>query len=369
MYALFEQYPRLRETVPHVALAELPTPVQRLEHLERELGDALGSGRLYAKRDDLSAHAYGGNKVRNLEFLLGRAVRDQRKTVLTFGTAGSNQAAATAIYANGFDIRTIAMLLPQPNAHYVRLNLLLCRRADAELHYNRVMPGTVLSTLYQLGRHRLREGRFPQIIPPGGTSPLGMAGFVNAALELGRQIDAGDMPEPDYLYAALGTMGTVLGLLLGLKVAGLRTRIVAVRVTEPQFSSMRKAHRLFRRANALLHEADPAFPLVPFPEGDFTIRHDYFGTQYALYTEESVQTVQRVREAEGLELEGTYTGKAFAALLADAEAGKLLGKTALFWITNSSRDLSPEVEGLDYHELPKAFHRYFEQDVQPLDRR
>jgi len=367
MLPLFEQYPGLRERVPHVALGDFPTPVVRMARIEKGLLNPSDEASLFIKRDDLSSTVYGGNKVRNLEFLLGRALHDGKKEVLTFGGAGSNQGVATAIYAEEVGLRGISMLIPQPNAEMVRRNLCMSHRAGAELHHYPGMPCVVAATLYELVRHRVRQGAFPQVIPPGGTSRIGMVGFVNAALELKQQVDAGVAPAPDVLYVALGTMGTAVGLLLGLTLAGLHTRVVAVRVTAPQYVSMRKARRLFGATNALLHKADPALPLVAFPESDFTLRHDHFGEEYGLYTEESVSAAQRVTETEGIALEPTYTGKAFAALLADAQAGALKDQAVLFWNTANSRDFTPDIAGIDYHLLPRRFHRYFEQEVQPLD--
>ena len=52
--------------LPRVSLATLPTPLRELPRLGRELG----LGALYVKRDDLTGLAFGGNKVRNLEFRL-----------------------------------------------------------------------------------------------------------------------------------------------------------------------------------------------------------------------------------------------------------------------------------------------------------
>ena len=332
------------------------------------LGGALELEHLYVKRDDLSGALYGGNKVRKLEFLLGKALEEGRKAVLTFGGAGSNHALATAIYAREVGLRSVSMLVPQPNAQSVRRNLLMSFQAGAELHYSRSMSRVAVAALYQCCRHRQRDGVFPMLIPPGGSSPVGMIGFVNAALELAHQVEAGDLPEPDRVYAASGTMGTAIGLLLGLKAAGLRSRVVAVRVTAPQFSSLRKARRFFRAANTLLHKADPSFPVMAFPESDFEFRHEFYGEQYGLYTEVGLRAVQRVQEAENIKLEGTYTGKTFAALLADAEAGRLRDKTVVFWDTYNSRDLTAEIADVDYHALPPAFHRYFEEEVQPLDR-
>ena len=363
---LFTHYPALRGTLPHVPLGEFPTPVQRLERLERSLGASAPA--LYIKRDDVSGKTYGGNKVRKLEFLLAAALRQGRKQVLTFGAAGSNHALATALYARQLGLECVSMLVPQPNARSVRRNLLRGYQAGAELHLAPGMLAAACATIWQLGRHGASERQFPCLIPPGGSSPVGMAGFVNAGLELRAQIDAGQIPEPDYLYAASGTMGTVIGLLLGLKVAGLRSKMIAVRVTAPQFSSMRKARRLFAATNTLLHRADPLFPEIDFPESDFEFRHEFYGRMYALYTEAGMQAVQRLHEEEGIKLEGAYTGKTFAAVLADTADGRLRGKTVLFWDTCNSRDFGDEIADLDYHALPKAFHRYFEEEVQPLDR-
>ncbi len=363
---LFTHYPGIQQAISHVSLGSLPTPVERLQSLEQVLG--VSDVRLYVKRDDLSGPPYGGNKVRKLEFLLARAAQQGYKEVLTFGGAGSNHALATGLYARQMGLRSISMLIPQPNAYSVRANLLMSLRAGIELHQSPGMLRTALDTLQQLGLHKRRTGQFPYLIAPGGTSALGMVGFVNAAFELKEQIDRDEMPEPDFIYAASGTMGTVVGLLLGLKAAGLRTKVAAVRVTEAQFSSMRKAARLFRACCTLLHKADPAFPQMPFPREDFLFIHDFYGEAYGLYTPEAMEAVHLMQTTSSLHLEGTYTGKTFAALLATLKTGCLRSKTVLFWNTHNSLDFHDQVLGVDYHELPKEFYRYFEEEVQPLDR-
>ena len=130
MIPLFEHYHLLAHKLPYVSLGEFPTPVQKLNQLGRQLG----LDNLFIKRDDLSGKVYGGNKIRKLEFLLGDALRIGAKEVLTFGSAGSNHALATAIYARQLGLKSISMLVPQPNAHYVRRNLLMSYHCGAELH-------------------------------------------------------------------------------------------------------------------------------------------------------------------------------------------------------------------------------------------
>jgi 1-aminocyclopropane-1-carboxylate deaminase/D-cysteine desulfhydrase-like pyridoxal-dependent ACC family enzyme len=367
---LFKKYPMLQENLAYIALGEFPTPVQKLERL----GTALGISDLYVKCDDLSGKLYGGNKPRKLEFILGDALRSGVKEVITFGGAGSNHALATAIYGRQAGLKSVSMLMPQPNAKYVRRNLLMSYYCDAELHscgaqlestWN--MPLVYLTTICQLLRCRLKSGCFPKLIPPGGSSPLGVIGFVNAALELKEQISNGEIPEPDYVYVACGTMGTAAGLIIGLRAANLNSRVVSVRVTSAKFVNTRGMLKLINRTNSLIHSLDASFPIFDFSTTDLDIRHDYFGQRYALFTEEGMDAVSMIKHCEGIKLEGTYTGKTLAALIDDAKSGKLQHSTVLFWNTLNSRNFSDAISNLDYRNLPRCFHSYFEQEVQPLD--
>jgi 1-aminocyclopropane-1-carboxylate deaminase/D-cysteine desulfhydrase-like pyridoxal-dependent ACC family enzyme len=368
---LFERYPLLREKLAYVPLGDFPTPVQKLERL----GAELGVSQLYIKRDDLSGKVYGGNKPRKLEFILGSALRSKAKEVITFGGAGSNHALATAIYARQVGLKSISMLMPQPNARYVRRNLLMSHYYGAELHLcgadlesARNMPLVYAATIYQLLWHKLGKGRLPYFISPGGSSPLGATGFVNAALELQRQIASGEMAEPEYIYVACGSMGTAAGLTLGLRAAKLGGRVVPVAVHSEGFANTRAMIKLIDKTNSFLRSLDASFPRFEFSETDVDIRHDYAGKRYALFTDEGMEAVSLMRESEGIKLDGTYTGKALAALEHDAKNGSLQGKVVLFWNTLNSRDFSDAISDVDYHDLPRSFHRYFEEEVQPLDR-
>ena len=69
-----------------------------------------------------------------------------------------------------------------------------------------------------------------------------------------------------------------------------------------------------------------------------------------------------------IKLEGTYTGKTFAALIDDAKKSSLRDKVVLFWNTYNSRDFSETIAAIDYHQLPRCFHRYFEEEVQQMER-
>lgn len=360
--ALLERYPRLAERLPTVPLGDWPTPVQAAA--PAALPGPCAS--LWIKRDDHCAQPYGGNKVRKLEFLLADALETGCRAVFTFGVAGSNHALATGIYATQLGLEARLFLTPQSNSSFVGRNLRMGRWAGA-----RQVP---CATEAEAGRRarifalQTRHGApAPYRIPGGGSSPLGTVGFVNAGLELAAQVRAGRLPAPDFIYVALGTMGTAAGLSLGLAAAGLHPRLVFVRVVRADIASPERFRTLYHGAARLLHGHDPRFPRAPLDTGNIELRHEFFGPGYARFTPEGMQALEFARAAFGIGLEGTYTGKALAALLADLRGGRLDGRNVLFWNTYNSQPMPPAARTLDYRELPPALHRYFETPVQPLD--
>lgn len=356
---LLDSWPGLK-SLPVAPLCDLPTPVRPME----ALGHKLGIGSLHVKRDDRSAVPYGGNKSRKLEFLLADARQRNKKEVLTFGYAGSNFALATSIYARQLGMRCISMLLPQANARYVRQNLLLGDAQHAELH---TAPNTFLlgiKTLWQSLRHLIVHGRWPYWIPAGGSSPLGVLGFVNAAYELKAQIDQGNLPAPDVVYLPLGSMGSAAGLDIGMRAAGLKCRIVAVRVVPTRFGSEQALKRMIEQTISYIRKLEPGFPNLSHENTLCEVRHDFFGQAYGQFTAAGREAASLAGDLEGLKLDGTYSAKAMASLVSDARSGMLRDKNVLFWNTSNSRDIETLVDGLDYRLLPAAFHRYFNQKGQ-----
>ena len=362
--ALADRFPALAETLPTISLGDWPTPLQAADATALP-GSCAG---LWLKRDDRCASPYGGNKVRKLEFLLADALRRGHDSVFTFGVAGSNHALATAVYAARLGLDARLLLTPQSNSSFVGRNLLMGRWAGArQVHCaTEAAANRAARCLELLGRGVTPP---PYRIAGGGSSPLGAVGFVNAGLELAAQVRAGLMPEPDDLYVALGTMGTAAGLALGFAAAGLRTRLVLVRVVRADIASPRRFRSLYHGAARLLHRRDPRFPLAPLDRTRIEVRHEFIGPGYARFTAEGMAGLQLARQAFGIDLEGTYTGKAFACLLADLAAGRLAGRNVVFWNTYNGQPLPADAMALDYRELPPPFHRYFETPFQPLDPR
>lgn len=346
-YPLFDAHPRLRAALPVGGLLAGPTPVEPLEP------------GVWLKRDDLSAPDFGGNKVRKLDLLLAAARAAGARELLAFGYAGSNFVAATAWHGRKLGLATAGFLLPQVDADYVRDNLAVGLAAQARL---RLLPGESAIALAALAHSAgcvLRTRRAPAWIPPGGSSPLGTLGFVNAAFELSAQVASGLLPAPAVVYVAFSSMGTVAGLALGLALAGLPTRIEAVQVVGPRFASAPKLARLLDTTRRLLRRHDPSLRFAEAAAERVRIRGEFFGTEYARPTAQTHAAMARFAAAHGARADSTYSGKALACLYHDLDAGTLAGRPALFWHTFNARRLPPGVSLPDPRAVPAPLRRYF----------
>jgi len=360
--SILTAYPGLAR-IPRVELCTLPTPVTALD----SLADRGGVRSLWAKRDDVTAATYGGNKLRKLEFLMGEAIASGAQDIITFGAAGSNHALATAIVGDSLGLRVHSVLMPQPNARYVRRNLLAALASGGDLHAAIDREDAMRTAAALRARLRTETGAEPFVIPFGGTTPSSSTGFVSAAFELATQVEAGIVPEPDVIFATLGSMGTAAGLALGLRAAGMKTRLIAVPVVSDAPDVDDALLREIVAAQTFLHGVDGTFPEFAWGAGDVEVRHGFLGHEYARFTEDGVAAV-RASSADGLHLEGTYTGKTMAALLSGIDDGALAGLDVLFWNTYNGRDISSLSARAAVGDLPEPFRRYFDEEVQELDR-
>lgn len=266
----------------------------------------------------------GGNKVRALEFLLG----DVRPgdVVVTVGGVGSTHALATAVYASRLGARAAVYRWPQEMNDSARL-------VDARLgHLAAVHDASWIGAAYVRVALRRLTARV-RWIPAGGTSPLGILGHVDAALELAEQIAAGVMPLPAQVVVPLGSGGTAAGLLLGFAVANLPIEVVGVQVVPRVMANARRVHGLAAATTRLI-ERVTGRRLRTLRPGTLAVERAYYGGAYGRPTEQGLAAALRFREAHaGAMLDATYSAKACAAALA---RGTGRGAT-LFWNTFDSR--------------------------------
>jgi D-cysteine desulfhydrase len=313
-----------------VKLGQGPTPVRELTRLGNERGEAP----VWIK-DDGAYSAFGGNKARKLEWLLADARRRGKRTVLTGGALGSNHGLSCALFARRLGMRTVLVLVPQPETEHVRRQLARMRAAGAELH---LAPG-VLRAYGLAVSLMLRRASWPLNLPyflrPGGSVPLGCVGYVEAAIELAAQIEAGELPAPSHLVVPLGSGGTAAGLAAGLKLAGLRTRLVCVLVNDLIRVDERTVARLARRTVRLLRKRGASVAGAGVAPGDLTVERDWLGPGYGHSTPAAEESMALFAEREDVVLEPVYTAKAVAGLLELNRRGAFGTGPVLYWHTYS----------------------------------
>lgn len=347
--SLGNAYPRLASKLRKLSFANLPTPIS-----QHDIETTDGVRRVLVKHDDLTSDIYGGNKIRKLEYLFQRARDHGAERIATFGAVGSNHALATAIHAKRFGFECTCLLAHQVRTPRIRQTLDMHLELGTEL----VKWGGGVDRL-ELYRRTLQH-RKAWVIPLGGTCWLGAVGFVNAGLELARQISSDALDPPDRIYMANGTMGSVAGLAVGLGIAGVDIEIHAIRVADNHFVRRDVLDRLIRKTAALLNTCDSAIPADAGQAIQIVWRNEFYAGAYAAVDEVTERAVGFAATHLGLHLETTYTGKAMAALLHDVRESDATSRY-LFWNTYNSQALPSFGDPHPHAErLPAAFARYYE---------
>jgi D-cysteine desulfhydrase len=226
----------------------------------------------------------------------------------------------------------VLALVDQPLDDHVTRQLARIDRCGARVYRTRGTLRTIVAMPLILAAHadwwRLRP---PYFLPVGGSSPLGTVGYVDAALELAGQVEAGALPAPKQVVVALGSGGTAAGLTLGFALAGLDTRVVAVQVNDRTPLDARRVLRLADRTRRLLERRGAALPPVSLAHARLRVETRWLGRGYGHRTEAAERAIEAARP-EQLTLEPVYTGKAMAAALELRARGELEGPT-VYWHT------------------------------------
>lgn len=292
-----------------LTLAHLPTPLQPLPRLSRELGVDLR-----VKRDDLTGSHLSGNKIRKLEYLLADAV-DQRAThVITCGGVQSNHCRATALAAAPLGLRAELLLrtphglrdeLPNPPTG----NVYLDRLVDAAIHptspHGYQSRDAIMRDIADGVRDR--DG-VPYVIPEGGSNALGALGYVDAAHELLTQCEA----PPDTVVVATGSGGTLAGLALGFEAAGVQTRALGVAVCDDR--------AYFRAIVDAIADDARRYGLPVLGAERYDVIEGFQGRGYGLATPDELAFLATIARDDGLVLDPVYTNKALLALVSALRA-------------------------------------------------
>jgi len=306
--------------LPRFGLIDGPSPLAPL----RRLSAALGNGaEIWIKREDLLPLAFGGNKLRNLEFLVGAALADGADTLVTSGRRWSNHCRLTAAAGARAGLAVHLVLTGPRPAGDMGPNQRLDELLGATVHVTATENRSERAALVEsIARDLRAAGRRPYVIGVGGTGPIGAAGQLLAGLELADQLAAAGIGAATVVLPS-ATGGTQAGLVAGLALAAPPVReVVGIAVA------------------ALSGELRPTIfgildGLAPFVgvvlHGDAVVlEDDQLGAGYGRRTEAADEAASLLARSEGILVDPIYTAKALAGLIARVRDGRLTGPV-VFW--------------------------------------
>ncbi len=317
---------------PRVFLAHLPTPLERLDRLSKELGGP----EIWIKRDDCTGLSTGGNKTRKLEFLMAEAQAQGADMVMTQGATQSNHARQTAAFAARLGLACHLLLEDRTgsnNANYNgNGNVLLDHLHGATTA--RYPGGTDMQAQMEADARPFREaGRKVYLIPGGGSNPTGALGYVNCAFELLGQLNDRGL-KVDHIVTATGSAGTQAGLVTGLKATNARIPLLGIGVRAPQD---KQEANVFALAQATAEKL--GCPGV-VARADVRADCNYVGAGYGKPGPDTIEAIRLFAELEGILLDPVYSGKGAAGLVDHIRKGRFgKGERIVFLHTGGSAAL------------------------------
>src|SRR6476469_10052036 len=255
-------------------LAQLPTPIEKLKSLSRELGGP----ELLIKRDDQTGLALGGNKTRKLEFLVGQALEQGAGTLITAGAAQSNHCRQTAAAAARAGLRC-ELVLNGTRPEFPNGNLLLDELLGARIHW--VQRSERETKLGELSDQLRQEDRRPYVIPVGGSNGVGATGYVLAMMELAEQLNCLNQ-RVDHVVFASSSGGTQAGIVVGARVTGFKGKLHGVSIDWGESDAATYERELAVIAN---ETAKYGGFKAQFAAGEFTVAYDYLGGGYGIVSD------------------------------------------------------------------------------------
>jgi len=327
----------LREDLPRLRLAHLPTPLEEMPNLRQRLKGP----RLLIKRDDQTGLATGGNKTRKLEYLMADALAQGADTIVTLGAAQSNHARQTAAAAAKLGLKAL-LLLREEEPRLRNGNLLLDDLLGAEVRWmgpqRRLPPERIAGVLEELKQ----AGQKPYLVPYGGSNEVGVLGYIQAMRELLDQLEESGL-EADHLVVATSSGGTQVGLTLGAKIYGYAGEIIGISVDLPREELLSNLVSL-AQATAARWGFD-----LSLDRDDFIVYDDYLGGGYGLLGPPEVEAIRLLARTEGILLDPVYTGRAMAGLIDLVRRGTFRpDEVVIFWHTGGTPALFAYAQELSF---------------------
>jgi 1-aminocyclopropane-1-carboxylate deaminase len=336
----------LEERFKRYPLAFLPSPIHRLKRLSRELGVEV-----WAKRDDVcSGLAFGGNKIRKLEWLVPDALLRGCDTLVSIGNIQSNHTRQVAAVAAvlGLKCRLVQESWTKWNDPvYDKVgNILLSRLMGAETLFEEGDYSTKAKKTWERALEQVRrEGGKPYAIPAGASDhPLGGLGYANFADEIEQQEQQMGIFF-DTIVTATCTGSTQAGMIVGFRAQDRERRLIGIDTAA--------APEMTRRAVTKIAQATAELVGLKreIRSQDVIIEPRYAGPAYGIPDEAAVEAIRLAARLEGMITDPVYEGKSMLGLISMVRAGE---------IQSGSRILYVHLGGAP---ALNAYHRAFEDSA------
>jgi L-cysteate sulfo-lyase len=312
---------------PRLRLAHLPTPLERMPRLSKELGVDL-----WIKRDDCTGMSSGGNKTRKLEFLFAEAEAEGADLVMTQGATQSNHARQTAAFAARLGIACHILLEDRTgynNANYNHNGNVLLDHLHGASTEKFAGGHDMVAEMEKAAQQKRDEGHKVFVIPGGGSNPTGALGYVNCAFELMGQANDGGLVI-DRLVHATGSSGTQAGLVTGLCAMNANIPLLGIGTRAPRPKQEQMVYDLALKTAAKIGCPDVV------KRDDVVANTDYVGDGYGLPTDAGVEAIRMFAELEGILLDPVYSAKGASGLIDLARKGEFKDQTVVFLHTGGS---------------------------------
>ena len=317
----------LKERFPNRALAFFPSPLHKLERLSRELGVEV-----WAKRDDVSSGlAFGGNKIRKLEFLAADALAQGCDTLVSIGNIQSNHTRQVAAVAAvlGLKCRLVQETWTRwDDPAYERVgNILLSRLMGATTVLEGEGYSTAIKETWEGALAEVRRaGGKPYAIPAGASDhPLGGLGYAHFADELAAQEKERGIFF-DTVITATCTGSTQAGMIVGFLAQPRERRLIGID-TAADAAMTRRAVTKIARATA-----DLVGLRREIRDDDVVIDPRFAGPDYGLPDKETIGAIRLSAQLEAMLTDPVYEGKSMAGLIAMARSGEIARGSKVLYV-------------------------------------
>ena len=288
-----------------------PTPIEHLPRLTAHLGGAV---EIYAKREDCnSGLAYGGNKLRKLEYIVPDAIASNADTLVSIGGVQSNHTRMVAAVAAKIGMKCLLIQeswVPHEDAVYDRVgNIMLSRimGAETQLVDEGFDIGIRESWTKALADVRARGGK-PYAIPAGASvHKFGGLGYVGFAEEVRAQ-EAEMGLRFDYVIVCTVTGSTHAGMVVGFAVDGRARNVIGIDASCTPAQTKAQVLDIARNTAALVGGADVT-------DADIVLLEDYAYPVYGVPSKETVAAIRLSARLEGMITDPVYEGKSMQGMI------------------------------------------------------